>query len=48
MHSLEELIQSIQTLQKNGFVISDGEKIKLNPLIEKELKEIEDSLLVYV
>ena len=47
MHSLEELIQSIQTLQKNGFVISDGEKIKLNPLIEKKLKEIEDGLLVY-
>lgn len=44
-HSLAELIQSIQTLQENGFVISNGERIKLNPLMKQKLKEIEDSLV---
>lgn len=44
-HSLAELIQSIQTLQENGFVISNGEKIKLNPLVKQKLKEIEDGLV---
>lgn len=44
-HSLAELIHSIQTLQENGFVISNEDKIKLNPLMKQKLKEIEDSLV---